>query len=494
MPLKKAVASKNAEVIRFLLANGFVPDPGDELLHMAAADPDADREVVELLIPHCNINQARFNGATPLHLVKKFEIAQLLLRHGADSSIRDNAGELPHQTQEDPRISALLQADYDEKHPSLPRLDVQNRAGATDWDNRFSCQLVSIHELIPCGGESPSDLRFSYQGNEFTASRRFYNSLAKKMRFSTNIFNYFTPSEVLDRIAQKAPSATFAVTFDHHENSMLGVVDEGKKMLPAGLACRIFADDPRTRKISYHDGIWQAELALDECFRTPQAGEYFRKFKIMYPVDGVGMPCIYLSMLRQICQNGAVAQVSQFRTDIEINDESGLHLSKLLRSFSNQSGFAALEERLEIAAGTAASVNELLSVDRLLMNNIPDRHVYRELHNRLEEIAGEPCLNYGTTSLNNIPHKRRSLLPVECSVNDLLNFCSELTTHHSNLLNNPTAFDVSIGETLAGEFDLEGMYHHRRPSPAFFMNDLDLPTWRTRESREIWESSEVVNG
>ena len=81
-----------------------------------------------------------------------------------------------------------------------------------------------------------------------------------------------------------------------------------------------------------------------------------------------------------------------------------------------------------------------------------------------------------------------------CSVNDLLNFCSELTTHHGTLLSNPDAFDVMTGKTLAGELDLEGMYHYNRNSPAFFLDDLDLPRMYTRENREILDSTEVVNG
>jgi hypothetical protein len=62
------------------------------------------------------------------------------------------------------------------------------------------------------------------------------------------------------------------------------------------------------------------------------------------------------------------------------------------------------------------------------------------------------------------------------------------------LLDNPSSFDIAAGETLAGELDLEGMYTFNRPSPAFYLDDLDLPKWRTRTSREILESSEVVNG
>ena len=50
MPLKKAVLSHNTEVIRFMLNNGFAPEPEEELLHLAVSDTKPDTEIVELLL------------------------------------------------------------------------------------------------------------------------------------------------------------------------------------------------------------------------------------------------------------------------------------------------------------------------------------------------------------------------------------------------------------------------------------------------------------
>jgi hypothetical protein len=78
-------------------------------------------------------------------------------------------------------------------------------------------------------------------------------------------------------------------------------------------------------------------------------------------------------------------------------------------------------------------------------------------------------------------------------VNDLLNFCSELTSHHGNLLDNAVSFEVAAGKILAHEFDLEGMYGRSSKSPAFFLKGLNLPTTRTRESFEREESMEFID-
>ena len=501
MPLRKAVLCGKTEIVDFLLESGCLPQAGNCLLHLLATQSwNFERiEIAKLLLEHCRINELDIEGNSPLHLADDILFARFLLENGAAVDQKNNDGKLPYETAADLEVSEFLENEYFKLHPPVTVIKQNfdtggNTVAATDWANRFSTQLVTIQDLMPTENSTGNkDWSLSYLGEEFKTSSRFVSTLAKKLKFSSNIFKYFSPSEVLERVAEQNPDCRFQVTFDHHSKQILGLVDEDKKFLPPAIACKVFADDPRVRSISYDKGIWSADLHLDEVFNVPKSGEYFRRFNICYPVDGVGMPCIYLSMMRQVCSNGSTARVAEFRTDIEINDESGLHLSRLLSSFNNQYGFTALEDRLGIAQSTTASVRELMEIDSLLQNHVADKHAYRLLHNRLDEIAGEPFFIYGTTSLNNIPAKKRALLPVNCSVNDLLNFSSELTSHHGNLLNNAVSFDVATGKMLAHEFDLEGMYSRRSQSPDFFLKNLDLPSTRTRESFEREESMEFID-
>ena len=79
------------------------------------------------------------------------------------------------------------------------------------------------------------------------------------------------------------------------------------------------------------------------------------------------------------------------------------------------------------------------------------------------------------TSLRNIHCNEQKMIPVACSVNDLLNFCSELTTHHRGLISCPSAFHEKTGEILENCFDLEEMYFQQdKKVPDFFLEDLDL--------------------
>ena len=499
MPLTKAVLCGNKEVVRFLLENGSVPQ--DDVLHLLAESTSENSvEIAGLLLPYCDINKTDFSGNTPLHLARNIAFAHFLIANGAEPDVKNDNGFLPYETAGNSEVKTFLEQEYRRKHPVCELVNELDKTqtdsvSATDWARRFSTQLVTIQELIPSDEKyDGKDWSLNYLGENFQTTGRFISTLAKKLKFSSNIFKYFSPSEVLERVGEQNPDCRFMVTFDHHTNQILGLVDEDKKFLPPAIACPVFSEDPRVRSVSYENGIWSADLHLDEVFEVQKSGDYFRRFKICYPVDGVGMPCIYLSMLRQVCSNGSTARVAEFRTDIEINDESGLHLSRLLSSFNNQHGFSALEERLGIAQSTAASVRELMEIDNMLQNHVSDKHSYRLLHNRLDEIAGEPCFIYGTTTLNNIPAKKRALLPVNCSVNDLLNFCSELTSHHGNLLNNAVSFDVATGKMLAHEFDLEGMYHRNNKSPDFFLKDLKLSGHRTRESAAREESMVMING
>lgn len=483
--LLKAVTENRTDIVRFLIENGTTVQDGEHPLHAAVVNDN--REMVEALLTVCPVDDRDDAGRTPLHLVRSMEMLDLLFAHGASADALDQNGAYPHDTVENIHIRRVLQGRYFELHPiQTPARPVADEISAGDWERRFTVERITMQDLIPVDdGNDPEQATIRFNDREYRLSRRFFSSFARRMKFSNNVFNYFSPQEFLSRVAERKPDVEFQATFDNSSGLLLGVTDPDRKLLPAHIACKVIADDPRTRKIAYNDGVWVAEMMLDEKFEVPQAGEYYRKLQLNYPVDGLGLPSIYLATMRVVCSNGAVAAVSQFRTDIEVNDESGTHLGKLLRSFSNDYGFSAMSERLIAAQDTVASVNEFLAIDALIAANVSDKDAYRKIHDRLNDVAGDPCYQYTVTSLQSIPRKKQTLMPVACSVNDLLNFCSELTTHHGDLIHRPRAFDEKTGQMLAQEFDLEGMYHtNGRPSPDFFLDDLKLGGHRAGESLE----------
>lgn len=477
MPLRKAVKENRYEVAEFLIGSGMRPDPDRDTELLYSALENKSIPMLQLLLPFFDLNRPEADGRTLLfypNLTKK--AAEILVQSGARPDFTAPDGGLPYQAATDPETSEYLKALYFELHPVIEcQPDSSEKTRTMDWSERFTTTRVSVSDLVPVECEpATGKFKIQFDGQTYNTSDRFITSFARKLKFSNNIFNYFTAEEVFDRVQQRNPDVAFKVTFDRQGNEILGVVDENKKILPAEIACNVLASDPRIQKIEYSNGVWKAELLLTETFSIRGDSEYARKIWVHYPVDGVNMPCIYLSVLRQVCSNGMVAMVPGFRTDIEINDESGTHLSRLLRSYNNENGFMALESRLQTAQNTLASVNELLRFENLLASQISDKASVSQLQTRLEEMAGDPCARYEITALNNIAPKKRPLLPVDCSVNDLFNFCSELTTYHDNIILRVDAFNVALGEMLAQEFDLEEIYYNRQPAQAFHLNDMKL--------------------
>ena len=477
MPLKKAVKENRYEVAEFLIESGIRPDPEKDLEMLHSALENKSMPMLRLLLPFFDLNRPGADGRTVLFYPQLArEEAEYLIQNGAKADFADPDGVLPYQAATDPETSEYLKELYFELHPvvEFPPAAAE-KPQQLDWSERFTTERVSIADLVPVEcDQATGRFKIQFEDRTYNTTARFITSFARKLKFSNNIFNYFTAEEVFDRVQQRNPDVAFKVTFDRQDGEILGVVDENKKLLPAEIACNVFASDPRVQKIQYSKGVWEAEFLLDGSFSIRNDSEYARKIWVHYPVDGVSMPCVYLSVLRQVCSNGMVAMVPGFRTDIEINDESGTHLSRLLRSYNNENGFMALESRLQTAQDTLASVNELLKFENLLTTQISDQASASQLQTRLEEMAGDPCARYETTSLTNIAMKKRSLLPVACSVNDLFNFCSELTTHHENIISRVDAFNAALGGMLAQEFDLEEMYHNRQPAKAFHLDQMDL--------------------
>src|SRR5205085_2266357 len=89
------------------------------------------------------------------------------------------------------------------------------------------------------------------------------------------------------------------------------------------------------------------------------AGDAFQnKFVIDTPIDGYGRPVVYLSLLRQVCSNGAVAHTPVFRSELALGrGEARVEyaLVRALDGFNNEEGFGALRQRYEAAASRRSS-------------------------------------------------------------------------------------------------------------------------------------------
>ena len=311
-------------------------------------------------------------------------------------------------------------------------------------------------------------------GERFTPSQRFLKGMAQRMKVPISVFELFTPLEVVRRAAERAPDLQLRLTLDREEHKALALIEDKGVPMPAGNIEIVMKEDKRLQDFSYHDGVITGRFDLGEAWDIPGDSKYGVHISTEVPVDGMGTPETTLATWRQICSNGAVAEAPIFRTKMEVKDTSGEHFRRLLKSFSNPRGVELLHERLLAANGTKASVDEVYQAETFIRRQVRDARHQMLLCERLHEVADNPCVRYGVTDLGAIGERRRGLLPTGASVADVMNFVSELNTHHGELLRNQSSADGLLGDFYARSYDLEEMYPHAQPASQYYLKGIDL--------------------
>ena len=345
----------------------------------------------------------------------------------------------------------------------------------TRFGDRFepiSTTPRQLAAMATCDEESIRTL--TVDGVAFKPSTRFFKTLAAEMDVSYGVYALFTPQEVLARAAERNPNLRLRLTVDTDAGTALGVTPDKGPAMPIRFIENVLREDGRLNALTYADGLLSAMLDLGEGWNVNRDSDYRMHVRCRVPVDGVGMPDMSLSTWRQVCSNGAVAESPMFRSKMEIKDNSGEHFRRLLASFSNPLGVEQLERRMCAAAETKASVGELVLLEGLIRRSVSNTRNQLLLRERLYEVAANPCVRYGVTDLSNIGAKKRALLPVGCSVSDLLNFASELTTHHRAMLKPSAPLETFFGTLLGKGFDLEDLYPNATRMADFYLKDLDF--------------------
>ncbi len=427
-----------------------------------------------LLEAGANPNLADHHGVAPLFVSANGMTVSLLHDFGAQLQAFDNEG-----------TPLLEYVEKSGRQDAADRIRELSRGSspyaftmAQDSENygeRFETIDISPRILVDSLDADNGSLRgIIIDGERYALSPRFLKGLAARMKVPYAVFNLFTPLEVIHRTAERQPDLPLRVTLDRGKKTALGLVEAKGNALPVGQVASILRQDSRLQKIDYENGILEATLDMGEAWEIMGDSEYKVQLSCQIPVDGMGQQEINLATFRQICSNGAVAEESSFRTKMEIKDNSGLHFSKLLKSFNNRNGMEMLHKRLLDANSTKASVGELLELDGLIRRVVSDRHSQMLIREQLLTLGDNPCARYGVTDLTNIGEKRRSLLPVGCSVADLLNFSSELGTHHRHLLKEVAPLHAFYGRKLAKGFDLEDMYKNSVSARDYHLNRIDF--------------------
>jgi hypothetical protein len=326
--------------------------------------------------------------------------------------------------------------------------------------------IVSLADLRVVPTSNPQATRrasdcLAVRGETFQTTGRFWRSLFHRFGISGNIFRYFDHDEVFTRVVQRSPDDTLRLCAERRGNRcprLLAVSHPKRPLLDYDQAVSLlgrYHDGPgHDDHPTYHDGI----VSSTHTPRSGQAGSdigpdrFHNRFVVEAPIDGFGQPRIFLSLLRQVCSNGAIGYARAFRSDIRIGEDAVYTLDRALGQFDHEEGFAALRQRFQSAQKSWASLHEALQLHRVLARlGIAGAPYQREL----DRLCGDLHALYGLANLESLSVKRQRMLPARCRVYDLLNFASEIATHRASAESRPR-LQAYIGTLVSDEFDLEG--------------------------------------
>lgn len=326
---------------------------------------------------------------------------------------------------------------------------------------------------------------------------RFWLSLHARYGFNNSVFKYFSHEEVFQRISEIEPRDRVRLCVERDlekgESHLLALSNPAKPVVRHDSLMETL-ERYDGGDIAYCDGIVEST-------HTPRIGSnefeigddtFWNRFVMSAPIDGYGQPSIYLSLLRQVCTNGMIAYAPTFRSTLALGrgeDNVTFSIVRALDGFGNDEGYAALRQRFEAAAKSWASVYEAQSLYRLLVKLLTHKNIRTSraapattrisglladdrsparLHSSekcaeagspiitaFHQMTGDVSQIYGLANVDALSVKRQRTLPVKARVYDLLNFASEVATHHADE-QGARASQGWLGTLVSGEYDLEG--------------------------------------
>ena len=314
-------------------------------------------------------------------------------------------------------------------------------------------------------------------------TQRFWDSLCSRFGFAPSIYKYFSHAEVYKRVSEKlgatdAKKSKDAVRVAYEKPTgsdapqLLAVSNPKKNIVFDHTLARVL-EHSVPQMLTYRPGVVISRHKLKREIDFDIGGDmHSGQITLETPIDGYGIPALYLTLLRQVCVNGAVAYSSAFRSGIIIGkgDSPEYTLERTLAAYNNEDGFSALKDRFLVAQNSQASAWECRKLGKMLWK-LGDGDFKREfvqtlpegqrkaIRNRLCEClmqkTGDLRMLYGVAQLDSVSEKRMRTLPSKCRVYDLLNFASEVATHQINA-DSARTLNAFTGDLVSKEYDLEG--------------------------------------
>ncbi len=316
------------------------------------------------------------------------------------------------------------------------------------------------------------------RGQHVMPTKRFWRSFFARFGVSENMFRYFSPEEIFLRVSEKNADDSFryCVADSGSKVELLAATNSNRPVIRYGEICDL-VKRYGGQDVTYNEGVVTSiHEPRGGARQFAIGGDEFRdRFVMETPVDGYGHPRLFLSLLRLVCSNGAIGYSRAFRSDVSVGKHMDHCIGRALESFDNGDGYAALRQRFESSQSSWASVREVLTLGQAV-EKLTTGHKLKVqgLFGRLRRMSGDMSEMYGLANLDALSDKRKRVLPSRCRVYDLINFASEVATHHASA-DGANRMQAYIGSLISDEYDLEGTATKATDFEAFFMQPHDNP-------------------
>ncbi len=314
-------------------------------------------------------------------------------------------------------------------------------------------------------------------GKPVGINSRFWSSLGSRFKINQKMFAYFRPDEVFERVGlkhggdanvrlavEKNPSGTFG--------DMLAVSALDKKIITYSEILPILLGKGG-KDLQYRDGVITGTFkpASGEQAFDVGGDDFQHLYMAGVPIDGYGDPDLTLALERFVCSNGMIGTGTGFTSKVNLGKDNPLHgMNRALDSYANEEGYEQLVNQIHLAQNTMASVAEANAVLKIVSKcGFAESakgmlHKYQALTGNMLEVMGEP-------SYDALPQKFQQSIATKATIYDLLNFVTELMSHHADAGSIRTLRGLT-GTMLSGYYDLEGVKPEEdREHTALFIGD-----------------------
>lgn len=231
------------------------------------------------------------------------------------------------------------------------------------------------------------------------------------------------------------------------------------------------------------DGCFEATKLTSDAIHIG-GNVYHAGIAVGVDLAGHQLPTVDVFAERQVCTNGQTITISEQERRVPLHHETdgSVNASALIDHVSTWSAQGMPEwaiARLEVAAKTPASFNEVLSLFSLAKSpeivglrrsaGVSQRRVTTITDDAFGQMLGNYQQRLGVASPNEIPKRERRFLASETSVAGLINMATELWTHHVDRQGGGSRLSSWWNALMNRPYDLEGVATTTVPAPTWWL-------------------------